>query len=75
MARREDLCNLAFLTGAQISGASVKKTSQLSTVSKRAVTKVTSAFRSVGETSVNRAGNCGGKRTFSERDARALVRY
>ncbi len=39
------------------------------------VTKVASAFRSMGKTSVNRVGNCGRQRTFDERDAHALVRY
>ncbi len=52
-----------------------KKTAQVARVSVGTVTKVTSAFRSMGKTSVNRVGNCGRQRTFDERDARALVRY
>ena len=44
---------------------------RLAAVSVAAVTNVTSAFT---ETSVNRVGNCGRRRTFDDRDARALVR-
>ncbi len=47
---------------------------QLASVSIGTVTKVTSAFKSMGKTSVNRVGNCGRQHTFDERDARALVR-
>ena len=39
--------------------ASVTKTSQLAGVSIGTVTKVASAFRSIGKTSVNRVRNCG----------------
>ena len=62
-----------FIVGARMAGASVTKTAQLASVSIGTVTKVTSAFRSMGKTSVNRVGNCGRQRTFYDRDARALV--
>lgn len=39
------------------------------------VIKMISAFRSAVQTSVNRAGNCGGKRILSACDAPALVHY
>ncbi len=55
-----------------MAGASVTKTAQLARVSIRTVTKVTSAFRSVGKTSVNRVGSCGRQRTF---DNCALMWY
>ncbi len=42
-----------FIVAAQMAGASVTKTVQLACVSVETVTKVTSAFRSVGKTSVN----------------------
>ncbi len=74
MARGKDLRDFerVFIVGARMAGAPVTKTAQLASVSG---TKVTSAFRSVGKTSVNRVGNCGRQRTFDERDAHALVRY
>lgn len=77
MVRGKDLSDFerGFIIGARMGGASVTKIAQLACVSIGTVTKVTSAFRSVGKTSVNRAGNCGRKRRFSDRDARALVRY
>lgn len=56
-----------------MAGASVTQTVQLVGVSIRTVTKVTSAFRSMGNTSVNRVGNCDRQRTFDDHDARALV--
>ena len=43
-----------FIVGARMAGASVTKTAQLAGVAIETVTKVTSAFRSIGETSVNR---------------------
>ena len=42
-----------------MAGASVTKTAQLAAVSIATVTKVTSVFRSMGKTSVNKVGNCG----------------
>ena len=61
MARGKDLKDFerVFIVGAQIEGASVTKATQLVSVSIGTVTKVTSVFRSVGETSVKRVRNCG----------------
>lgn len=75
MTRGKDLSNLhrGFIVGAQMAGASVTKTAQLAVLG--TVTKVTSAFRSIEKTSVNRAANCGRQCTFDDCDARALVRY
>ena len=58
-----------------ITGTSV--TAQRASVSIGTVTysEVTSAFRSVGNTSVNRAGDCGRKLTFTASVVRALVWY
>uniref|UniRef100_A0A0E9XKT0 HTH psq-type domain-containing protein n=1 Tax=Anguilla anguilla TaxID=7936 RepID=A0A0E9XKT0_ANGAN len=60
MTRRKDLSDSEreFIIGEQMAGASVRKTSQLASVSVGTVTKVTSAFRSMEKTSVNRVGNC-----------------
>lgn len=37
----------------------------------RAITKVTSVFRSMGNSSVNRVENCGQKHTINDTDAQA----
>ena len=65
MARGKDLSDFerGFIIGARMAGASVTKTAQLASVSIGTVTKVTSAFRSMGKTSVNRVGNCGRQRS------------
>ena len=55
--------------------ASVTKNAQLAAVSIGTVTNVTSAFRSMGKTSVNMVGNCSQQCTFYDRDAHALARY
>lgn len=47
-----------FIAGARMAGASTTKTAQLAGVSIRAVTTVTSVFRSMGKTSVSRLVNC-----------------
>ena len=62
MTRGKDLCDFekGFIFGAQMSGASVTKTDSTGTV-----TKGTSAFRSMGKTSVNRLGNHGRQCTFN----------
>uniref|UniRef100_A0A3B4XRT0 Transposase Tc1-like domain-containing protein n=1 Tax=Seriola lalandi dorsalis TaxID=1841481 RepID=A0A3B4XRT0_SERLL len=77
MTRGKDLSDFerGFIVGARMAGASVTKTAQLASVSIGTVTKVTSAFSSLGKTSVSRVGNCGRQRTLDDRDARALVRY
>ena len=62
-----------FILGARMAGASVTKTAQLAGVSIGTVTEVTSAFRSLGKTSVNRVTHCGRQNTFDDCDARALV--
>ena len=46
-----------FIIGAWMAGASVTKTAQLDSVSIRTVIRLTSAIKSTGRTSVNRAGN------------------
>jgi len=58
MARHEDLSDFesGFTVVAQMAGASVTKTAQLASVSIGTVTKVTSAFRSMGKTSLNTYG-------------------
>lgn len=50
MTRREDLSDVErrFIIGAQMAGASVTKTGELSGVSVGTVIKVTSAIRSMG---------------------------
>ena len=48
-----------LIVGAQMAGASVTKTVQLAAVSIRTVTEVTSAFRSMGKTSINMVRNRG----------------
>ena len=75
MASGKDLSDFerGLIVGAQMAGASVAKTAQLASVSTGTVTKVTSAFRSMGKTPVNRVGNCGRQCTFDDHDACALV--
>lgn len=58
-----------------MAGASVAKTALLAAVSMRTVNKLTSAFRSMGKTSVNMFGNCGSQHIFGECNVCALVRY
>lgn len=69
MARREDLSDFerGFIIGAQKTGAVVTKTAQPASTGK--VTKVASAFRSMGlKISVNRVGNRGRLCTFAVED-------
>lgn len=56
-------------------GASVRNTAQLASVSKGCMTKVISAFISMGKSSVNRAGKHGWQHIFDDPDACALVWY
>ncbi len=60
---------------ARMAGASVTKTAELACVSIGTVTKVTSAFRSMGKTSLNGIGHYAGQHTFDECDICALVQY
>ena len=75
MARGKDLSDFErrFIVGARMAGASVTKTAQLACVIRGTVTKVTSAFGSMGKTSANTVRNCGGQCTFDDHDACALV--
>lgn len=77
MTRGKDLSDSerGFIAGARMARASVTKTAQLTSVSIRTLTEVTSAFGSAGKTSVNRVGSCGRQSTIEERDARVLVQH
>lgn len=77
MVRGRDLSDFerGVIVGARIAGASVTKTAQLAGVSIGTVTKVTSAYKTLGKSSVSRVGNCGRQRSLDERDARALVQF
>ena len=67
MARGKDISDFdrGLIVGTQMAGASVKKTAHLAAVS---VGTVTSVFRSMEKTSVNRIGNCGRQGTFDDCD-------
>lgn len=54
--------NALFIVGAQLTSVSP-------------VTNVTLAFKSMGETSVNRVGKCGQQRTFDDPDWALLTPY
>lgn len=58
---------------ARMAGASVTKTAQLAHVSAGIVTKVTSEFRSMGQTSVNWTGHYGRQHEFDKHFL--LLRY
>lgn len=59
MAREKDLGDFkrVFIIGTWMTKTSVRKTSQLASVSTGSGIKVTSGFRSMGKTSLNTAGN------------------
>lgn len=56
--KRCKLLEKLFIIGARVTGASVTKPAHLASVSIGTVTRVTSAFRSLGKTSVNGVENC-----------------
>ena len=58
-----------------MTGASNTETAQLARGSIGSVTKVTSAFRSMGKTSVRGSENCGRQHRINDRDALLFLRY
>lgn len=77
MARGRDLGDIVrgFIIIAQLVGASGTKTAQLDGVLIGTVTKVTTAFRAMRQTFVNRIEYCGRKCAFSEHEICASVQY
>lgn len=71
MARVKNLSDFdrGLIVGAQMSGASLKRTAQPPGVWIGMVTKMMSGLRSVRKTSVNRVGKCGRLRMFDDHDA------
>lgn len=63
-----------FIVWARMAGASVTNTAKLMSVLPRAVSKVTSAFRSMIKPSINKVENCGQKRTSGSNDAGTSLR-